>query len=131
LYDLYFGENESRYKGSALEYCQALFHWSSRSVPIRELELEMDKFIAFLNSNMKEEKDKLTILGISDLHACAMYNKGFANKQTGNYDKAIVLYKQAIKIIKTILKVQSDYPTMKSLGYFEKALEKLNDKITE
>ena len=93
LYHLYFGDNASRYKPEALDYCKALFHWSSRSVPINELELEMDKFIAFLNSNMKGEKDKLTILGISDLQACAIYNKGFANKQTGSYDNAIVLYK--------------------------------------
>jgi hypothetical protein len=121
IFDLYNG----KFAQDVLKYSRELFCWTTLSAGSDHLESEMDGFISYISEILKKEKDITNILGLSDLQACAVYNKSLANKRDGKIDKAITYCEQAVQIIKMIKSIQPDYPTKKDLDFYEAALIKL------
>lgn len=119
LYDLY---QSGPYRANMVKYFNELFRWTTLAANNDCLEKNMDHFITVLNNVMKAEKDRNIILGLSDLQACAIYNKCNIYKHSGEYRKAADLCRQSIKIIKTIFRMQPDYPIKRPLSFFENAL---------
>lgn len=121
IYDLYIG----RYAQDVLKFSRELFCWTTLSADSEHLESEMDSFITYISEILKKEKDIKNILGLSDLQACAVYNKALANKRDGKVEKAVQYCEQAVQIIKMIKSIQPDYPLKKDLDFYETALRRI------
>lgn len=121
ILDLYTG----KYAQDVLKYSRDLFCWTTLSADSEHLESEMDSFSSYLTEILKKEKDIKNILGLSDLQACAVYNKALANKREGRMDKAVSCLEQAVQIVKMIKSIQPDYPLKKDLSFYESALKRI------
>lgn len=121
IFDLYTG----KYAQDVLKFSRELFCWTTLSADSEHLESEMDSFASYLSEILKKEKDIKNILGLSDLQACAVYNKALANKREGRIDKAVFYCEQAVQIIKMIKSIQPDYPLKKDLSFYESALARM------
>lgn len=121
IFDLYIG----KYAQDVLKYSRELFCWTTLSADSEHLESEMDSFISYVSEILKKEKDINNILGLSDLQACAVYNKALANKRDGNKEKAVSYCEQAVQIVKMIKSIQPDFPLKKDLDFYESALRRI------
>lgn len=125
LNDLYIGDDGARYHSELPDYCGAQFRWTTLSSTPEQLISEMNRFISFLNDIMKKDTDPFHILALSDLQACATYNKGISYKKAGNPEKAMISFKKALKIVQTIETVQPDFQLRKNLKFYEDAVNNM------